>query len=286
MLDNSNNLTHQDRWILGELNAITKKINQSLEEYRFDDACSAIYQFTYEKFCSWYIEFSKPILYGGGPEQKVIRATTLNYCLKKIMALLHPIAPFISEEIWQYIKNDDDPLLIVTDYPECDTAQLFEQDRLEMNQFIEMVTKARNLRQSVNLPLKQEIDMVVFTDHQSFGDYLKENAVFLFNLARVKNLRVHAKSADRPQKSIAAATSFCEIFIPLEGVIDLQEQIARLKKEMAKTEKELNKFQDKLANEKFLNKAPQEVIFETREKAEKYQQQLDGLRKNLALFQV
>ena len=232
-------LTHQDRWILSELNTVTQKMNESFEEYRFDDACSAIYQFTYEKFCSWYIEFSKPILYGENLQEKAKRITVLNHCLRKMVALLHPIAPFITEEIWQYIKDKEDPLLIAEQYPEHDKGLIFKQDQSEMNQFIDVVTKVRNLRQSVNLSPKQEINLEVFSDHQDFCNYLNNNTPYLFNLARVKNLKINSKNSDRPPCSLVAATPTCEIFIPLEGVIDIQQQEDRLKKEMAKIEKRI-----------------------------------------------
>ena len=263
-----------------------KKVNESFAEYRFDHACSTIYQFTYEKFCSWYIEFSKPILYGDHQEKKIVRATVLNYCLKKIMAILHPIAPFISEEIWQYIKDDKDPMLITTEYPQHDERYLFQQDQLEMNRFIEAVTKIRNLRQSVNLPPQQEIDLEIFTNDQEFCDYLNRNSKFLFNLVRAKDLQVKEKSWDRPKKSIMAATPLCEILIPLTKVIDLAEQINRLQKELAKTQKELTKFEKKLSNKNFIEKAPESVILETREKAKKYRHQLENIEENLGAFQT
>ena len=278
-------LTHQDRWILCELNTMVKKMNESLEEYRFDDACSAIYQFTYEKFCSWYIEFSKPILYGDHQEKKTVRATILNHCLKKMMALLHPIAPFISEEIWHYIKKEKDPLLIRAEYPEYDKGHLFEKDQCEMNRFIESVTKIRNLRQSANLPPKQLIDLNIFTDHQKFRDYLNENSTFLFSLVRAKNLQIQEKSKGRPEKSIMTATSLYEIFIPLSE-IDLEKQRARLKKELDKTEKELERFEKKLSNKNFVEKAPESVILEIQEKAQKYQAQLENLKESLTAFQT
>ena len=302
-----NELDHQDRWILSELNSVVKKMNESLEEYRFDDACSAIYQFTYEKFCSWYIEFSKPILHGDHQkeegsdchgnakslanqkdkqlqEKRVIRATVLNYCLKKMMALLHPIAPFISEEIWHYIKDQKDTKLIVVQYPKYDKNHLFQKDQSEMNRFIDVVTKIRNLRQSVNLPPKQEIDLHIFTDHQELKNYLNQNSVFLFNLVRAKNLKVKEKSGPRPEKSIMTATSFYEIFIPLSKV-NLEEQSFRLKKELLKTEKELERFEKKLSNKNFMGKAPESVVLEIQEKAQKYRAQLENLKGSLRSFQ-
>src|SRR5690606_23923132 len=110
-------LHHHERWILTELNDVTKKVTASIEEYRFDDACNAIYQFVYDKFCSWFIELSKGILSGNNQNLKVQRANVLKYCLKQIMKLLHPITPFITEELWSVLKNEDEDLLIIQEYP-------------------------------------------------------------------------------------------------------------------------------------------------------------------------
>ena len=281
---NNDRLSHQDKWILDELNLVVKKMNESLEKYRFDEASSALYQFTYEKFCSWYIEFSKPILYGDQKEEKTNRVTILKYCLKKMMALLHPIAPFISEEIWQYIKNDTDAPLISSPYPEYNERHLFEQDRMSMNQFISIVTKIRNLRQSVNLPPKKDIQLKLFSDDDLLKNYLEKNSTFLLNLTRANKYDLDTMSSTRPQKSLLASLSNCDIFIPLEGVIDIQDQINRLKKEISKTEKELEGVEKKLANKKFVDKAPPEVVFENQKRKEKHQGELSSLKRNLSLF--
>ena len=109
--------TH-DKWILGELNNVIKNMSDSFEEYRYDDACSSLYAFVYDVFCSWYIECSKGILYGDDEAAKKQRATVLKYCFKEIMKLIHPVTPFISEEIWSHLKDDNEELLIAQDYPE------------------------------------------------------------------------------------------------------------------------------------------------------------------------
>ena len=277
-------LTHQDKWILDELNLVTQKMNQSFDEYRFDEASFAFYQFTYEKFCSWYIEFSKPILHGKDGNEKIHRITILKYCMKKMMALLHPIAPFISEEIWQYTKDKNAHALIISEYPEYNEQHIFKKDREEMNRFIDIVTKVRSLRQSVNLPPKQIINIHLFSDDKNLGQYLEKNAVFLLNLTRAKAYQFNKKISPRPIKSLVSSNPDCEIFIPMEGVIDIEEQVARLKKEISKTEKELQQTQKKLSNKKFVEKAPKEIVFENQQREEKYQKQLDSLKRSLGLL--
>ncbi|MCY4644072.1 MAG: valine--tRNA ligase [Bacteriovoracales bacterium] len=274
-------LDHQDRWILSELNTVINKMNESFDEYRFDDSCAAIYQFTYSKFCSWYIEFSKPILYGDNLTQQKMRATVLKHCFKKMMALLHPIAPFISEEIWQYIKDDHNEALITTEYPKYEKSQIFEQDQLEMNQFIEVSTKIREMRQNIGLSPKKEIKIEIFTDQQDFCRYIEKNVRFLSGITKSSEIKISQKSSRKPKQSIMAATSFCEIFIPLDRVINLKEEIIRLKKEISKTETDFKKFEKKLSNQNFIEKAKEEVVFSTKEKAAKFLARLESLKKNL-----
>ena len=275
---------HQDRWILGELNLVAKKMNEAFDEYRFDDACLAIYQFTYEKFCSWYIEFSKPILYSEDESLRENRIQVLYHCLKKMMILLHPIAPFISEEIWKYLRIEGAPLLIEENYLEYRERDTYYEDQSQMNRFIEVITKIRSLRQGMGLPLKQKIPVEIFTDDRNFHDYIKEHETFLSGLAILKELSIKSASDDRPRKSIMSATSYCEIFIPLDGIIDIDDQRRRIQKDIDKVEKELQKFVRKISNKGFMDKAPQDIIFETQEKVKKYEQELKNLQGNLSLL--
>ncbi len=277
-------LDQQSKWILSELNTTAKAMNESLDIYRFDDACSAIYQFTYDKFCSWFIELSKPILYGDDEKAKIERATILKFVLKKMMALLHPIAPYISEEIWKYIKDDSEDLLIIADYPEFEKSFDFTKDQEEINLFIQTVTLIRNLRQSINLAPKEEVGIEFFSDDENAKKILDAQGPFFYNLAKVKNFTSKNTKENRPGKSLMGATPFGEIFIPLEGLIDLDAQVAKLKKDMAKAEKEVIQFEKKLANKGFVDRAPEHVIVETKEKLEAHKKTFEALKENLKRF--
>lgn len=277
-------LGHHDKWILSELSSVTKIMNESMVEFRFDDSCSAIYAFVYEKFCSWYIELTKNIFSGEDEAAKVRVATVLKYTFKKIMALLHPMTPFITEELWAHLKSASDDLLIVQEYPEFDPKLSFVEEQEQMNRFVEVVTLIRNLRMSVNIKPKDEIDVSLFSDEQGILDYFKKNETFLKDLARVKVLTVSPKSGTRPLKSLVAATSFCEIFLPLEGVIDLKDQIARLNKEIQGAENEWNKQNAKISNSNFAANAPAEVVAEVRAKADELKKKIDSLKANLERF--
>jgi len=274
-------LDHHERWIISELNETAKVMNESMDEYRFDDSCSAIYSFVYDRFCSWFIEVSKPVLYGDNEAKKKARASVLKYGLKKIMALLHPVTPFMTEEIWGYLKEESEDLLIVSDYPEWNKNLCFEQDQKQMAQFIEVMTQIRNIRASVNMKPKDQIEVQLFTDDQVLMQYYKDNTEAFGNLTKISTVKVFSKSQERPAKSGVRITTHTEVFIPLEGLIDLGAQIAKLKKDLVKVEKELKKVDGKLSNAKFLSNAPDSVIEEVKEKAAGFKVQMQAIENNL-----
>lgn len=271
-----------DEWILAELNTVAGQMNESLEIYRYDEACSHIYQFVYEKFCSWYIELSKNILYGEDEREKIARATMLKYCFKKIVTLLHPIVPFITEEIWSYLEKDT--LLINQDYVTFDKS--FDNVEVQelMNKFIEITSGIRNIRSSVNLKPKDEIDARLFTDDKRLAKFVYDSRHFLKDLANVKSGTIRSKNAERPKKSASLATVHTEIFIPLEGLIDINEQVSRIKKDIEKTRSEYMKVEAKLNNQNFIQNAPEDVVIEVRSKAQGLQEMLDSLNQILSSF--
>jgi valyl-tRNA synthetase len=184
-----------DKWILAELNDVAQKMNESFDIYRFDDASAEIYSFVYDKFCSWYIELSKNILYGNDEKAKIIRATMLKYCFKRIVNLLHPIVPFITEEIWSYLSSEDS-LLAVQEYVEFDLGLKNDEVREMMNKFIDITSGIRNIRSSVNMKPKDEIDVKLFTDNQNLAKFVYDSRHFLKDLANVKSGTIRNKQAE------------------------------------------------------------------------------------------
>ncbi len=241
--------------------------------YRFDDASAAIYSFVYDKFCSWYIELSKNILYGEDEKAKIIRATMLKYCFRRIVTLLHPIIPFITEEIWSKLETDRSKLLAFQEYVEFDPALENDKGGELMNKFIDITTGVINIRSSVNMKPKDEIDVKLFTDYKKLAKFVFDTRHFFENLAN-----------DRPKKSASLATTHTEIFIPLEGLIDINEQVNRIKNEMEKTQNEYKKVESKLNNQNFMNNAPEEVRAEVQEKARMFQEKLQSMQQILESF--
>ena len=277
-------LDHHERWILSELNTTAKMMNNSLETYRYDDACSAIYAFVYDKYCSWFIELSKNILKDNDEVIKSRRVSVLKFVFKKILALLHPITPFITEELWSYLKEPNEGMLIVEDYPEFDLAWEFTHDQDQMNKFIEVTTAIRNLRQSVNIKPKDEVKVEIFSDHHELVTYFRNSSNNFLELARVKDLKVGSKELTRPTRSVMSVTAYAEIFLPLDGVIDLDEQINRLKKELTKAQTEHSKLLAKKNNENFMKNAPPEVRDEVLSKEIEFSEKVDSLQASIAQF--
>ena len=280
----SSKLDHHERWILSELNTTSKIMNEAMEVYRYDEACAAVYAFVYDKYCSWFIELSKNILIGNDIALKARRISVLKFVFKKMLALLHPVTPFITEELWSYLKDADEDLLIAQEYPEYDSKLEFKEDQDQMNKFIEVVTSIRNLRASVNIKPKDEVSVELFTDNQELITYFRANLVNFKELARVKNLTVGNKELNRPSKSIVNILTHTEVFVPLDGVIDLKEQVARLEKELAKTVAEYNKYESRLNNENFMKNAPENVREEVRQGERDLKEKIQSLEENLVQF--
>lgn len=278
------NLDDQEKWILSELNDTTKAMNESIEDFRYDDSCSAIYSFVYDSFCSWFIELSKNILNGDDEQKKAQRASVLKYCFREIVGLLHPMTPFITEELWTHLKKEEEGLLINHDYPEFKESLIYKAEQEMMNKFIEVVSSVRFLRQSVNIKPKDEVVVALFTDEAETAEYFKTNIDGIKELARAKDVQITEKSATRPSKAIMKATTHTEIFLPLEGVIDLTEQVKRLEKDLTKTQKEYDKVAKKIGNEKFMANAKPEVVEEVKAKAKDFEEQLKSIQERLEAF--
>lgn len=271
-----------DRWILSELNDVSRRMNEAMEEYRFDDACSAIYQFVYEKFCSWYIELSKPILNGEDAQAKRQRATVLKYGFKKIVNLLHPFTPFLTEEIWEHLGETE--MLIVQEYVEHDSELDDPAVATLMNKFTEVVTGIRNVRQSVQIKPKDQVDVRLFTDDPELAKFLYTERWSLQDLAGVKSGTIKAKKVARPKKSASLATSHTEVYLPLEGLVDISEQVKKIEKDIEKTQADYQRIEVKLKNSNFMDNAPDEVVAEVREKAKLCQDKLESLQTMLGQF--
>jgi valyl-tRNA synthetase len=202
--------------------------------------------------------------------------------LDRIVKLLHPVTPFITEELWQSLKKEDEDLLIVQEFPTFREDHVFNTDQEDMEKFIEITTAIRNLRNTVNIKPKEEVEIRLFTDDEHVARYLYKSRGFFKELANVKAGKIKDKSIDRPLKSVMKATTHTEVFIPLEGVIDLNDYIQKLERDLKKVQDEHVKVDKKLKNAKFIENAPDEVVAEVKEKASGFNEQIKSLESTLS----
>ncbi len=249
-----------DRWILHRLNAAITSVNESLEEYRFNDAAQKIYEFWWHEFCDWYLEMVKNRLYGESSSASAeIARQILYYILKNAVKLLHPFMPFISEEIWDKVKMSGEKRLISESWPEPDGRFAFEKEARATDIFKEIVYKIRNIRGELNIPPAKKANVIFCPKTDYMIDVLKKTDRYIKAMAKVENVII--SNDYHPAKTDASAVlSDCEIYVPLEGLIDVDKEKERLEKEIEKAKADLARISAKLANKNFVDKAPAEVI--------------------------
>ena len=260
-----------DQWIRGRLNQTIRDVQKSLEDYKFNEASHALYQFIWHQFCDWYLELIKPYLYQDeDQERKALAQETLLKVLDATLRLLHPFMPFITEEVWHQLPMGKEvDSIMVTVFPSPD--EQFDDDLVasEMGLVIEIITAIRNIRGEMNIPPGEQIEVTLRPKAEEDEERIRRNHLLIQNLAKVKRL-VMGREIEKPLSSAFAQVQDVEIFVPMDRS-RMEEEIRRLQKEMLKIEKEIAFVNRKLSNGQFLSKAPTEVVEEEKEKALKYQ---------------
>ncbi len=247
-----------DRWILSELNRLIEEVNRNLELYRFDHAAHLLYHFLWHKFCDWYIEFIKPSFLKNQEEKSRKEKAILIDVMDKILKLLHPFMPFITEELWQKLPFKKDSIMIAP-YPREDRSLIDERAEAEMTLLIELITKIRNLRAEHNIDLSKRIELVIRLEDKKIHPLFEENKEQILSLVKASELRL----TEEPISGVTHARSFfhgIEAAIPLKGLIDFGSEKKRLEKEIIKLDKEISHRAKKLSNDQFLSKAPRDII--------------------------
>ncbi|MBW1711858.1 MAG: valine--tRNA ligase [Deltaproteobacteria bacterium] len=273
-------LSLADRWILSRLNATVVQVRESLDNYHFDRAASALYQFVWHEMCDWYLELAKPALSGrqGQPAQAAARQTLLR-TLKDVLKLLHPIIPFVTEEIWSKLPGVEGTIMLAP-YPQAEPGLADPQAEAEMDRLKETVVGIRNIRGEFKLPPTKPVKAVVFGPDQAAVDMLTRHRAEIQDLAWTEELTVSLPGT-KPKAAATAVAGGLEIFVPLAGLIDLAAEEARLAKELDKTAQELAKVEAKLNNPNFKAKAPAEIVAKEEAKLAELAAKKDKLRANL-----
>ncbi len=273
------NMTLLNQWILSRSHNVLQTSRDAIETYRFNDAAGILYQFVWHELCDWYLEAVKPALYG--KENDSVQAQTrhiLWYVLKNTLTGLHPFIPFVTEEIWHMLPGAEGSIMTAT-YDHGDIpgfGDYTNTDAEEQMAFIfSVITAIRNIRGEMNLSPSLKLKALLQTDQTSLADIIHQHGNIITNLARLENLTVEPVG-EKPRTAATAILEGAAIYVPLQGIIDLDKEIQRLQKEIGKLDAELTSVSRKLTNEDFLAKAPADIIEKVREKyaglSEKHQQ--------------
>lgn len=271
-----------DAWILTELNKTVEATRTALEEYRFNDAADRLYQFTWHQFCDWYIELSKPLL---NTDAVPVTRWVLWHVLKSVLKLLHPVIPFVTEEIWQHLPGRGGRSIVTAAYPKVEKALDFPEKAREMGYIIDIITGVRSIRGETNIPPSAQLDVVLRMKSKEIEAAVDTYGFFVRDLARVRSIGFIPEGASRPKRCALAVTAEAEVYVPLEGVIDIDKEKERLSKQMGKMEKELEGKRKKLSNEGFLQKADPAVVAEQRQIKEELEFKLEKLLKARELLE-
>ncbi len=281
-----------DRWILSRLNTVTREAGAALAEYRFNDVALSLYQFIWHEYCDWYLELSKPALNEeqGSPRRRATQ-TVLVHVLETLLRLLHPLMPFITEEIWQMVPEAvrrqeagaARESIMVSGFPVADPARIDTTIEQDMQAVMDLILAIRNIRGEMNIAPSLQIPAIVRVEQAALGERLQRNAVAVRTLGRVSDLRI-GTDEQKPKAAATAVIRGAEVYVPLEGVIDLSQERDRLMKEIAKIAKDIEVFSKKLSNPNFVDKAPKEVVEKDTAKLEDFKAKRAKLEQSLALL--
>lgn len=267
-IDFSGEKTVADRWILTRLNETVEKVTDFFERFEFGEAGRQLYNFIWDDFCDWYIEMSKEILYGENEAAKQTTRSILVYTLDQILRLLHPIMPFVTEEIWENIPHQGESL-VIAEYPVVHEEFSDETAARGMEVLKELIRAVRNIRAEVNTPLSKPITLLIKTNDAAVDKFLVENTSYIERFCNPEELTI-SSDITAPELAMSAVLTGAELYLPLAGLINIEEEIARLEKELEKWTQEVKRVQGKLANERFVANAPDEVVQAEKEKEKDY----------------
>jgi valyl-tRNA synthetase len=253
-----------NQWIVAETAKTAAEVTRNFEALRFNEAAGAVYHFVYDSFCDWYLEIAKPIFNQGDEAQKSETRATAAWARDRIIELLHPFMPFITEELWaRTAPVPRKSLLIESAWPDLSGLPKFEEACRDVQWVIELVSGVRSIRAEMNVPPSAKIELLLKDANPQSKELLARGKTIITTLARLSN----AKLADTlPQGSAQFVIGEATVGLPLGDVIDFGKERARLEKELKKAEDEIARFDAKLSNEQFVSRAPEDVLNEQREK--------------------
>ena len=276
------NLKLPELWILNRLQFAISRVNKHLDNFNFNEAAKVIYEFTWSDYCDWYIEISKTSFYKNEESYTNTVKIVSKYVLKKIIILLHPYAPFVTEEIWSKIKKQSDSDLIVTNWPMIDKRWINKSLEDEMKILKNLISSVRTIRSQMNVPPNRLCSMVVQCNNQQ-KSILNSHSLIIKSLAKIDNINM-TQNAKKPAQAATAIVDNMEIFIPLHGIIDLDLEKSRLQKRINELNMHLVTVNNKLENKDFLKRAPEDVVLREKDKKENMVLELEKITKNFDMI--
>jgi valyl-tRNA synthetase len=275
-----------DRWIVSRLNTVNREVQSALAEYRFNDAASSLYQFIWHEYCDWYVELSKPALKDEEPNKKKAAQTTLVMTLETTLRLLHPIMPFITEEIWQKlpkkIRGEEESIMIAP-FPTSDDKYVDEAIEESMRLPMDAILSIRNIRGEMNISPRERVRADIRAENENVVKNFEQTAGYVTSLSGLSHIAI-ALDTTKPEGSSTATIRGAEIYVTSDQVIDKGAERDRLMKEIAKTSKDIELFTKKLSNKSFVDKAPKAVVEKDTARLEELKAMRDKLEQSLAML--
>ena len=262
-------LTPADKWILSKANSLVKEVTDNMENYDFGVAVSKLNDFIWEEFCDWYIEMVKPRLYNEEDTTKAAALFTLKKVLKNSLKLLHPYMPFITEEIFCSLQDEEESIM-VSDWPVFEEAFDFKAEENEVEIIKNAVRNIRNLRADMNVPPSKKASVYVVSEKEEVRKVFEDSRVFFATLGYASEVHVQADKAGIADDAVSTVIPDAVIYMPFAELVDVEKEIARLEKEAKRLEGEIKRAKGMLSNEKFISKAPAAKVEAEKEKLEKY----------------
>lgn len=275
-------LTLADKWIISRANRVVKEVNYNMDQFDLGIGLQKAYDFTWSEYCDWYIEIVKPRLYGDDREAKRAALYTLTYVLEKILKLLHPFIPFITEEIYSYLPTVEG-YIITAEYPHYEEADDMLAEEEKMNLIMDGIRNVRNVRAEMNVPPSKKAKIIIVpTDDKRPA--MEDGKEYFKSLASASEVEIQDSKDGIPEDAVSVVIDGVELFIPLDELVDFEKEKERLNKERDKALAEIKRVEGKLNNPGFVNKAPAKLVEEEKAKKEKFEEILHTIEERLAKF--
>jgi valyl-tRNA synthetase len=265
-----------ERWIISRTQDVVRTVRDALDGFNFDVAAKELYKFFWHEFCDWYLELAKPGLSGKDMETMDASRATALYVLDVSLRLMHPFMPFVTEELWHHLPGKQG-YIVTAPFPEPSDV-LYDGDAVTRAETLkEIVSGIRNVRSEAGIHPGARINIVVLPHSDETSNIFKHHKTYICNLARVEDITIMSDADSKPSGALSLIMSDVEIFVPVEGLIDVRAELEKLDREEKKLQKELKRINGKLSNEGFLSKAPEEVVQKEREKQAKCNARLEKI---------